>query len=205
MLLIRSRRSNRDLKRTPVPKERIEQILEAAHRAPTASNLQQVSYTVITRTEELELTIRFTLDYMRRMLRLLEMPVIGRLARTFVKGADRYAATFKRIIEEWEKEHRDRILRGATALILIHTPKQNRFGSIDAQLAYQNGSLMAEAIGVSQIYTGFLLTALKADKKGELARRLGIDGTIHAGMALGMPASTYGNYIDKEPLKVKWR
>lgn len=205
MLLMRARRSNRDLKKEPVPEELLAEIMEAAHRAPTASNLQQVSYTVLTKPEELNEVIEFTLDYMRRMVRLLEMPFVGALVRTFVKGANRYAATFKRIIREWEEHRCDRILRGATALILIHTPKGNRFGAIDAQLAYQNGSLMAEALGVSQIYTGFLLTALKADKSGKLARRLGIRGEIQAGMALGMPASRFRNYIDKEPAEVQWR
>lgn len=204
-LLIHSRRSNRDLKREPVPRELLEQILQAAHCAPTASNLQQVGYTVVTRPDELRQVIEFTLDYMRRMVRLLNMPVLGALIRTFVKGANRYAATFERIIGEWEQCGLDRILRGATALILIHTPKENRFGAIDAQLAYQNGSLMAEALGVSQIYTGFLLTALKADKRQRLARKLGIREVIHAGMALGMPACRFGNYIDREPLKVQWR
>lgn len=205
MLLIRSRRSNRDLSRRPVPRELLEQIVEAAHRAPTASNLQQVEFTIVSNPDELRAVIEFTLDYMRQMVKLLEMPIVGSLARTLVKGADRYAATFRRILQEWDEEQRDRILRGATALLLIHTPAKNRFGAIDAQLAYQNGSLMAEALGVSQIYTGFLITALKADKSGKLARKLGIRGTIHAGMALGMPASTWGNYIDKEPLKAEWR
>lgn len=205
MLLIQSRRSNRDLSTRPVPRKLLEKILEAAHRAPTASNLQQVGYTVITRPEELREVIEFTLDYMRRVVKLLNMPVVGTLARNLIKGADRYASTFKRILREWDEEQCDRILRGATALILIHTPKENRFGAIDAQLSYQNGSLMAESLGVSQIYTGFLMTALKADKAGKLAKRLGIRGTIHAGMALGMPVSTWGNYIDKEPIKVTWR
>lgn len=204
-LLMRARRSNRDLKSGPVSEELLTEILEAAHRAPTASNLQQVSYTVLTKREELDEVIEYTLDYMRRMVRLMKMPVVGALIRTFVKGANRYAATFERIIREWEQSRCDRILRGGTTLILIHTPKSNRFGAIDAQLAYQNGSLMAEALGVSQIYTGFLLTALKADKQQRLARRLGIRGEIHAGMALGMPASRFRNYIDKEPLRVQWR
>lgn len=205
LLLMRARRSNRDLKREAVPDHLIEQILEAAHRAPTASNLQQVAYTVIKGGEELEFVIEYTLRYMRRMVRLIQMPLLGAVIRRFVKGADRYAATFSRIIEEWEQERKDRILRGATTLILIHTPKSNRFGAIDAQLAYQNGSLMAEALGVSQIYTGFLITAIRADKRGELARKLKIKGEIHAGMALGMPATTWKSYIDKEPLDVVWR
>lgn len=64
----------------------------------------------------------------------------------------------------------DRILRGATAVLLIHAPKESRFGAEDANLAYQNASLMAEALGVSQIYMGFVLTAVRQDRKRGSAR-----------------------------------
>lgn len=204
LLLLRARRSNRDLKKEPVPREYLEQIVEAAHRAPTASNLQQVGFTVATDPEQLRFAIEYTLDFCRRMMRLLEMPLLGPIVRRFVKGADRYRATFRRLIEEYEQHGRDRILRGATALILIHAPRENRFGAIDCQLAYQNGSLMAEALGISQIYTGFLYTAIRSDRKNRLARAFGIDGTIHAGMALGIPACRFPNYIDKKPAEVSF-
>ncbi len=200
LLLCKARRSNRALTRKPVPQELLDRILEAAHTAPTASNLQQVSYTVLTDPNDLRFVVEQTLGFCRHMLRLLEMPVLGPVVRRFVKGADRYRLTFRRLIDEYDRHGRDRILRGATALIFIHTPADNRFGAIDCQLAYQNGSLMAESLGVSQIYTGFVLTAYNADRKHRLARRFGIEGTIHAGMALGMPEFAFFNYIDKKPL-----
>jgi len=200
LLLCKARRSNRALTRKPVPEEFIDRILAAAHAAPTASNLQQVGYTVLTGPDDLRFVVEYTLGFCRRMLRLLEMPVLGPVIRRFVKGAGRYRQTFRRLIDEYERQGRDRILRGATALVLIHAPAENRFGAIDCQLAYQNGSLMAEALGVSQIYTGFVLTASNADKKNRLARRFGIRGKIHAGMALGMPEFLFPNCIDKRPL-----
>jgi len=200
LLLCKARRSNRALTRKPVPPELLDRILEAAHTAPTASNRQQVGYTVVTDPDDLRFVVEYTLGFCRRTLRLLEMPLLGFAIRWFVAGADRYRATFRRLIDEYERHGRDRILRGATALILIHTPADNRFGAIDSQLAYQNGSLMAEASGVSQIYTGFVLTASRADKRNGLARRFGIRGKIHAGMALGMPEFAFPNYIDKRPL-----
>lgn len=200
MMLIKARRSNRDLSRKAVPREYIDKILEAAHRAPTASNLQQVGFTVLTNPAHLRYAIEYTLHYCRRMLRLLDMPLLGPVLRRMVPGGDRYRGTFRRLIEEYEQRGHDRILRGGTALILIHTPRSSRFGSTDCQLAYQNGSLMAEALGVSQIYTGFLCTAIHADKKNRLAQAFGIDGTIHAGMALGIPTAPFPNYIDKKPI-----
>ena len=74
----------------------------------------------------------------------------------------------------------------------------------NANLAYQNGSLMAEALGVSQFYMGFVCNAVRMSK-GRLEKRLGIGGTIHAAMALGMPALRFDNYVDRDPACVDWR
>ncbi len=98
----------------------------------------------------------------------------------------------------------DPVLRGASAVIFICAPEKSRFGCQDANLAYQNGSLMAESLGVSQFYTGFVCTAVSRDRRGELNRMLGIEGRIMAGMALGMPAFRYPYYVDRKPLKVKY-
>ncbi|MFQ7387325.1 MAG: nitroreductase family protein [Alistipes sp.] len=54
---------------------------------------------------------------------------------------------------------------GATAVLFIHAPKESRFGAEDANLAYQNASLTAESLGVSQVYMGFVLTAVRGTGK----------------------------------------
>ena len=59
---------------------------------------------------------------------------------------------------------------------------------------------MAEALGVSQIYTGFVLAASRGGRMKRLVRRFGIAGRVHAGMALGMPEFLFPNRIDKKPL-----
>jgi hypothetical protein len=62
---------------------------------------------------------------------------------------------------------------------------------------------MAEALGVSQIYMGFVLTAVRQDRKAKLAAMLGLgDRRICAVMALGMPQFRYPNYIDRAPAPV---
>ena len=105
------------------------------------------------------------------------------------------------LISEFDKGN-DLILRGATAVILIHTPSESRFGCQDANLAYQNGSLMAESLGVAQFYTGFVCSAVEQDRNRRLAKMLGISGKIRAGMALGIPAFRYPNYIDRKDINV---
>lgn len=205
MLLCRARRSNRALTAKQVPQEAIERILEAANAAPTASNLQQLEYTVVTSPAKIKSVIEFVLDYFGSMLALLENPLLKPLVKVIAgEGTLRYANVFKRIREAYGRGD-DQILRGAKCVIFIHAPKSSRFADADANLAYQNGSLMAESLGVSQIYTGFVCTAAKKGK-GKLEAMLGIEGNrrIVAGMALGIPEFRYPNFIDKEQLKANF-
>lgn len=200
MLLCRARRSNRAFTRKPVPREMLERIVEAAHRAPTASNKQEVAFTLVTSPETLERISRFTVDTFASVVRKLENPVLRPLLRMALPQMYAYLPGLKHLRDEYARGN-DLILRGATALLLIHTPGDNRFGMQDANLAYQNGSLMAESLGVSQFYTGFVCTALQQDRRHAFTRSLGIEGTIHAGMALGMPQFLFTRYIDKQPLR----
>lgn len=203
MLLCKVRRSNRAFKAEPIPREKLEQIVEAAHRAPTASNMQQVAFTLVTDPEKLRQVTNITLDIFGGVLRKLENPLLKPILRRMLPQVYRYLPTFRRLIEEQAKGN-DLVLRGATALLFIHTPESSRFGRADANLAYENGSLMAESLGVSQFYTGFVCSAIEQDRNGRMKKLLGIQGTIHAGMALGMPAFLFPNYIDKKPVDVAW-
>ena len=202
MLLCKMRRSNRAFTKAPVPSDMLDQILEAAHRAPTASNLQQVEFTLVTSPEKLHAISAFTVETFSSVLKKLGNPLLKPLLKRMLPGVYRYLPTFHRLQSEFARNN-DPILRGATAVIFIHAPEGNRFGCQDANLAYQNGSLMAESLGVSQFYTGFVCSALQQDNSGKLNKLLGIDGRIHAGMALGMPAFRFTNYIDRKELRVK--
>lgn len=201
MQLIKSRRSNRGFSKKPVPPELLDKILEAAHRAPTASNRQEVEYTLITDKKKLQLVVDITMKGFQKIIKSLNNPILKPFLSRTMPSNYMQMRRMVRLQKEYVKGN-DPILRHATALILIHTPSENQFGRDDANLAYQNGSLMAESLGVAQFYTGYICIALRRDKKNELARQLGINGTIHAGMALGMPDFTYPNYIDKKEIKV---
>lgn len=200
MLLCRARRSNRAFTRKPVPVALLDRIVEAAHRAPTASNRQEVAFTLVTSPEALERIGRFTVDRFAAAVRQLENPLLRPLLRLARPQLYAYLPGLKQLCDEYARGN-DLILRGATAVLLIHTPSDNRFGMQDANLAYQNGSLMAECLGVSQFYTGFVCTALQRDRRNAFVRSLGIEGTVHAGMALGMPQFLFNKYIDKQPLR----
>lgn len=201
LLLCKARRSNRAITSKPVPPEKLDLILEAAHRAPTASNSQSVSFTMVTDPKKLLEVSDFTIRTFDKVRAKLQNPLLKPVLKPLLPGLYRYVPVFERL----KRNHlagNDPILRHATALIFIHTPASHRFGSADANLAYQNGSLMAESLGISQVYMGFVLSALQQDPKS-LARTLGIKGRIHAVMALGVPAFRYPNYIDRKEIQVQ--
>lgn len=201
-LLMAVRRSNRALSRRPVPQEYLDRILAAADRAPTASNARELGYTIVTDPERLRQVAEYTLGVFRGLERLLSSPFVKPWLKPLMPGVYRYVPVFTRLRRDYA-EGRDRILRGATALIFIHAPEKNRFAAEDANLACQNASLMAEALGVSQIYMGFVLTAIRQDRHKRLNRMLGLEGRcIAAILALGMPEFLYPNYIDREPSEV---
>ena len=194
--LIRARRSNRALTPHPIPDEALQRIVEAARYAPTASNSRQVSFTLVTEPEQLLRIADFTVGVFASTARKLLHPVVRTLLKPLRPDLYRYAARFAEIEREHEAGN-DPILRRATALLIIHTPASNRFGCEDANLAYQNASLMAESLGVSQIYMGFVLTAARMGRKNAFARIAGITGRPQAIMALGIPAFRYSKYTER--------
>lgn len=202
MLLCKNRRSNRAFSKKPVPEESLKMILEAAHRAPTGSNVQHVKFLVITNPDKLRQITKFTMDIFDGVMKKLKNPLLKPLIKLAMPDAFRYIPTFERLQEDY-KNGGDGILRQATSVIFIYTPAGTRMGVLDANLAYQNGSLMAESLGVSQFYTGFVLNAAQM-KKGTLEKMLGIDGEINAGMALGVPSFRYPNYIDRKEIETIW-
>lgn len=196
LALMQARRSNRALTNRPVPHEALERIVEAATLAPTATNARLLSFTVVTDPEKLRAVADFTIQVFDKLATLLLNPMVKCLVKPFQPELyEKYAPMFASLKEAYAKGE-DPILRKATALLIIHSPKSNRFGAEEANLAYQNASLMAESMGVSQIYMGFVLTAIRQAKKGAFSRLLGIDGEVFALMGLGMPAFRYPRAVD---------
>lgn len=200
MMLVKSRRSNRAFSKQPIPQVSLDMILEAAHRAPTASNAQNLSFTLINDPDTMRKISEFVIETFDALARKLTNPFVKPFVKMIMPQVFNYLPAFQRMKTEYAAGN-DMILRGATALILMHAPSTSRFVKEDTNLAYQNGSLMAETLGISQFYTGFVLTAAQQNK-GKLEAMLGIEGKIGAGLALGMPQFRYDKYIDRKEIKI---
>lgn len=201
MELCKARRSNRAFLSSPVPEKYLRQIVEAAHLAPTASNGQEVSFTIVTDPDLIKQISDITIETFQNTIKKITNPLIKPFINLISPEAKSAVPKLSAVIAK-HKSGTDAILRGAKAVLLIHTPASSNFGRQDANLAYQNASLMAESLGVSQFYTGYVCIAIDLDKKKNLAKLLNIEGNIHAGMALSMPAFKFPKYTDRKEINL---
>lgn len=200
-LLLKARRSNRAFSAKPVSQEILMQIVEAAHYAPTAHNNQQVAFTLVTDLEKLRQIADYTLNTFRSVVHKLNNPLMSPILRRMMPGTYHYLPAISHLIQSADAGH-DVVLRHATAVLFIHTSPSNFFGATDANLAYQNASLMAECLGIGHFYTGLICLAIQQDKKNSLTKCLGISDTIYAGMALGLPLFGFSNYMERKDVVI---
>lgn len=195
MLLMKTRRSNRAMSRKPVERALVEKIIEAAYSSPTAHNSRDLQFTLVSSDDKLRMLTDFTCATYSRTIRRLQSPFVKPFLSLIKPGVYANVPVMNHVVKSWASGH-DNVLRKATAVILISTRRNEMMSSADAQLAYQNASLMAESLGVAHFYLGYLCAALRL-APGKLEGSLGIGGTIHAAMAIGMPAMRFDKYIDR--------
>ncbi len=195
MELIRSRRSNRTITSTPVPENYLDMIMEAARYAPTAENSRQVCLSLVTDDARLQAVEASVIRLFMRLARVMLFPPIKMIMKPFLRDLYDRVPALMEMNEQFSNGHRPSIC-DATALLVISAPKGYDFGFQDCNLAYQNASLMAESLGVSQIYMGFVQTAMFMMGTRRAARILGIPKghKAFAIMGLGMPAFKYTRY-----------
>lgn len=187
MEIMRRRRSNRAFSQKQVPMEYLDQILEAADLAPTAKNDRPLKFTLVTRPEVLEAVHKACIEVCDR--------IANQLSGSESKD-DRKRGLYLKALSYKYKSGYEVILRYAKALIVIHGDEES--AAADANLAYQNASLMAEALDVAHFYTGYVRMISLMDTEGTIKKTMGIEGRILAGMALGMPQYKFDKYIDRK-------
>jgi nitroreductase len=126
MELIKKRKSIRAYKDKALPKDMVDSILEAAKYAPTARNMQELEYKVIT-----------------------NKALIKRLSDGITTALKKEAPAMKA-----PPNFHPNFFYEAPLLIIITAPKDNLWASADAALAVQNIMLYATASGLGSCFIG---------------------------------------------------
>jgi len=206
--IVLSRRSVRRYKPEPLPRHALERLLDLARFAPTASNAQNVRYTVVTDPTLLRSVSDRIFALGDRIYRLYTRRTLLPLKRLFgsleiVRTLDGYAENWNEY-RELVRHGRDLVLHNAPALLLLHTPRTQGFGRENCLIAAAHIDAYAHAVGLGACFIGILTTAMQADRG--LAPRLGIPRghRVHAALTLGFPLVSYPYHVSRKAAQVRW-
>jgi nitroreductase len=157
--VIKARKSIRAYQDKALTKDVVNSILEAAMHAPTARNMQELEYKVITNKS-----------------------LIGKLAEGIAKAMQSEGMPLK-----GPPGAKPNFFYSAPLLILITAPKDNLWATGDAGLAAQNIMLYATSIDLGSVFIG-MAKLIEKDKNQMKSLHIADNMAIVAAVICGYPA-----------------
>jgi nitroreductase len=190
---LRSRRSVREYQKTPVPREKIKQLLDIARFAPTSGNSQGVSYHVIDDRDTLRRITAVTMNWLEEALQ--SPPYAG----------SRFEAPFAAHIANYRQNGQDVVLRDATCLVIPIVDKNFLLGRDNTPFLLAYAELYAPSLGLGTCITGFF-NACAASGYQPLLTILNLPENMRVtgGLMVGYPKYTYRRLVDRNPLQITW-
>jgi nitroreductase/NAD-dependent dihydropyrimidine dehydrogenase PreA subunit len=187
---LRSRRSIRLFKDKAMDRKTLEILIEAARYAPTASNAQNLHWTVIEGRDRLERLSQETINWMESVIQ----------AQPDSPPAD----YFRPVVARWAGGY-DGILRTAQTLVVPSAPKESANGLVDLSIALTYLELAALPFGVGTCWAGLLRAAMLATP--ELVESMGLPeghGWFYP-MMIGYPKFKYHRLPERNAPVIHWK
>lgn len=180
---LRSRRSIRCFLNKPVSREKLLELINIAHYAPTASNSQGISYTIVENKKILEEAIKIIYEWIENHL-LLHW-------------------SFPRHVQTYRTTGIDTVLRNAPHLIIATAPKDFKNGRENtiAQLTY--AELYATTIGLGSCWAGLFEFCAFSNYTPLLSLfNIPNDRIITGAIMVGYPKYAYNKLVARNSLDI---
>lgn len=187
---LHTRRSVRDFKSEPVPKELIEKCIDAARYAPSGHNFEPVHWLVIHDTEEARRLAGIVVDWMRMVIEA--MPDMAAMMH------------LELVVKEWEKGI-DKVLRGAQHIVIAHGDRSNMTCAAACTIALAHLELAAYAHGVGATWGGFVHGAAAVFPPMQQALGLPEGHQSFGAMLMGWNNLEYRRIPPRKEASITWR
>jgi len=196
--LMGSRFSCRNFREEPLSRELLEDLVRVGITAPTGTNSQKWTFTILADREKVLELGRAVAAFYEKVNRLAANPLARLYSRIFAGGElgkyyREYYPMVRKALVEWKATGRDRLFHGAPAAIVIGSLPGASCPGEDALLAAGWITLAAHAAGLGSCLIGYAVEAARREKG--IGRLLGLERgeEIRAVLALGRPSLTYKN------------
>src|SRR5208283_4955901 len=142
-IYLKKRRSVRNFTNDPVPKEKIEQVLDIARYAASIRNSQPVQWLIVRDPNMVHRLAELTIDWMMT-LKNSGHPLSG------------YASSS---IAAWEAGQ-DSICNGSPHLVIAHIPEDAPYAIVNAIISLTHFDIAAPAFGIGTCWAGILSAAV---------------------------------------------
>ncbi|MCJ8501096.1 nitroreductase family protein [Desulfatitalea alkaliphila] len=207
--LMRSRRSCRNFRQQPVARDILEDLIRIGITAPSGSNCQMWTFTVLPDPAAVRALAARIGDFFRKLNRLAQKKWLRKL----LKGVGRpeldhyYRNHFESIARgllQWDNGGRDLLFHNAPAAIVVAAKNQASCPAEDALLATQNILLAAHSMGLGTCLIGFAIAAMHRSDEIKALLRLPADETPYAVIALGYPREKYQRVTGRKKATVRY-
>jgi nitroreductase/NAD-dependent dihydropyrimidine dehydrogenase PreA subunit len=194
--LMASRRSCRNFTGEPVPRRVLEDLVKIGTTAPSGTNSQGWTFTTLPSRAAVMKLGNAVGAFFKRINRMAENPLLRHglrlIGRPELAGYYRdYHQSVAEGLADWEERGRDRLLHGATAVIIVGSIPGGSCPAEDALLATQNILLAAHAMGLGTCLIGFAVSAMQKDGRIKDLLKIPRAENVHAVIAFGYPAEAY--------------
>ena len=208
--LMASRRSCRAFdEHKPLSRETLEDLVSFARMAPSASNNQMWTFTLLPD----RLSVVRLLDEVAAAFDAINAMAQNPLARLAMKLLGKndlenwranYMESMVTRLNQWRDDGWDRFFYHAPAAMVIACKNEANMPVADCNLAAQNVMLAAHAMGLGSCYIGFAVNALK--RRAEARRAVGLpEGeTAHVVLALGKCKEKFQRQAGRLSAEVRW-
>ena len=214
-----SSRSDRLYADKPVEKEKIEKVIEAMMRAPSAGNEQNKHYYVFADPAKIAEIERLQKAYYKTVLNKLNSPLAKRSTalmisintkNTGVPFRTRYKNSLALVSNGSLLDNSNvSYLKGAQVLLVItHDRKKGMHQSFyqgDIRIAGTYGILMAKALGLASCWMGLLEIALDKDRKIGEAMHIASHECVGGALVLGYSDTDWVSYPPRGPAVPVWQ
>ncbi|MDV0442502.1 nitroreductase family protein [Methanorbis furvi] len=183
---LKSRRSIRIWKDTPVAKEDIDRLLDIAAYAPSAANIHPVKWAVTADPKKVQEFTKASVAYLKTLP--ADHPAAG-VAQMLIAGADAGG---------------DPICRNAPALLIAASESGQDFGLIDSIIALSYIDIFAPSLKIGTCWVGYVMAMLNL--KPDLGKILGIpdNWTPQYAMLIGYQGVAFSQIPPRETPEIIW-
>jgi NAD-dependent dihydropyrimidine dehydrogenase PreA subunit/nitroreductase len=208
--LIQSRRSVRAFKKIPIPKDILEQIVNAITFAPPSFPPLKTEIVVVQDKELIEQSLPHMVNWYDNLMKRLKNPVVKFIIRRKA-GSDRFQTIQNHVVPMFNIKlpsmingTEDAITRNAQAMILFHADRHSDNYREDIYIAIGYALLKAHSLGIGASAIDLIPPAIERTPYLKNLFQIPEENEVVASIILGYPRNKYKRAIRRQLKTVTW-